>query len=93
MLGVLYSFIFPCLVTSGRSVEVGGVGPAQVATVAGRVRGEVETSTREGRSYAIFYGVPFAAPPVGERRLLPPEPVRGGERGEGVAGGALGRGL
>lgn len=67
MLGIFYAFMFPSLVTSGRSVEV--------ATLAGRVRGEVETSTREGTSYAIFYGVPYAAPPVGERRLLPPEPV------------------
>ncbi|MFI1172476.1 carboxylesterase/lipase family protein [Streptomyces melanogenes] len=43
--------------------------PAVVSTDAGRVRGVV---TDRGRA---FLGVPFAAPPVGERRWRPPQPV------------------
>ena len=48
----------------------------QVATTtAGKVRGE---SIPEG---AVFRGVPFAAPPTGARRYLPPQPA---ERWDGV---------
>ncbi|WP_371649544.1 MULTISPECIES: carboxylesterase/lipase family protein [unclassified Streptomyces] len=43
--------------------------PAVVSTDAGRLRGVV---TDRGRA---FLGVPFAAPPVGERRWRPPQPV------------------
>ena len=53
----------------------------QVATQAGRVQGELEMSTRESTVYAIFYGVPYASPPIGTRRLMAPQPV---EPWEGV---------
>ncbi|MGP9022890.1 carboxylesterase/lipase family protein [Streptomyces sp. BR1] len=43
--------------------------PAVVTTDSGAVRGVV---TNGGRA---FLGVPFAAPPVGERRWRPPQPV------------------
>lgn len=43
--------------------------PAVVGTDAGPVRGVV---TEGGRA---FLGIPFAAPPVGERRWRPPQPV------------------
>ena len=46
-----------------------------MATKAGRVRGNLETSTRERTEYAIFYGVPYAKPPVGIRRLMAPQPL------------------
>lgn len=35
--------------------------------------GQLEGTHQEG--VFIFKGVPFAAPPVGERRWLPPQPV------------------
>ncbi|MEJ2258460.1 MAG: carboxylesterase family protein, partial [Woeseiaceae bacterium] len=41
-----------------------------IATDAGRVRGAV---TDDGS--VVFRGIPFAAPPVGERRWKPPQPV------------------
>ena len=52
-----------------------------MATQAGRVRGELEMSTRESTEYAIFYGVPYASPPIGTRRLMAPQPL---EPWEGV---------
>lgn len=39
-----------------------------VATTAGRVRGSADAGT------SVFRGVPYAAPPVGERRFAPPVP-------------------
>ena len=52
-----------------------------MSTQAGRVRGELEMSTRESTEYAIFYGVPYASPPIGTRRLMAPQPL---EPWEGV---------
>jgi para-nitrobenzyl esterase len=40
----------------------------EVATTTGRVKGRAE------RGNAVFRGIPFAKPPVGERRFLAPEP-------------------
>lgn len=42
---------------------------AIVETTAGKVEG------LEKGGLSIFLGIPFAAPPVGKRRWLPPEPV------------------
>ena len=50
-------------------------------TKAGEVRGDIETSTREKTEYAIFYGVPYARPPIGPFRLISPQPL---EPWEGV---------
>ena len=50
-------------------------------TKAGEVRGDIETSTREKTEYAIFYGVPYARPPIGPFRLMAPQPL---EPWEGV---------
>ena len=41
-----------------------------VSTSKGRLRG-----TADERGVAVFKGVPYAAPPVGERRFRPPQPV------------------
>jgi para-nitrobenzyl esterase len=51
------------------------LGSVQVATVGGLVRGQLERSSRGATDYAIFYGVPYARPPTGSRRFLPPQPV------------------
>ena len=53
------------------------MGPAEpeVSTTSGRVRGRVEHGN------AVFRGIPFAKPPLGERRFLAPEPA---ERWDGV---------
>jgi para-nitrobenzyl esterase len=44
-----------------------------MTTVTGTRHGEVEGVQREG--YVSFKGIPYAAPPIGERRWLPPQPV------------------
>jgi len=66
---------------TGISLAASSIASVEVTTSEGRVRGDVEVSTRNHTEYAIFYGVPYAAPPVGPRRLLPPQPV---EAWEGV---------
>ena len=43
--------------------------PPSVAVTGGRVRGEAAADR------LVFRGIPFAAPPTGERRWRPPEPV------------------
>jgi para-nitrobenzyl esterase len=45
------------------------LGPAVVETTYGPVRGELH----EG--YRVFRGIPYAAPPVGDLRFAPPQPV------------------
>jgi para-nitrobenzyl esterase len=53
------------------------MGPVlpEVSTVAGRVRGRLEDGI------AVFRGIPYARPPLGERRFQAPEPP---ERWDGV---------
>ncbi|KYB24865.1 Venom carboxylesterase-6-like Protein [Tribolium castaneum] len=45
-----------------------------VTTPLGRIRGYHKTS-HDGRKFAAFEGIPFAKPPVGQRRFEEPEPV------------------
>lgn len=47
----------------------GGAGDARVETRAGLLRGRVE------QGVAVFRGIPYARPPVGELRLRPPQPA------------------
>jgi para-nitrobenzyl esterase len=47
--------------------------PAPVAVESGLVRG-----VREGE-LTVYRGIPFAAPPVGDRRWRPPQPAQGWE--------------
>ncbi|WP_344586372.1 carboxylesterase/lipase family protein [Actinomadura vinacea] len=61
----------------GAAVAVGAFVPgasaddaAQVRTVEGPVRGTVSKDVR------TFQGIPYAAPPTGERRWRPPQPAR-----------------
>ena len=61
------------------------MGPAEpeVSTSAGRVRGRVEHGN------AVFRGIPFAQPPLGELRFQAPQPVTswdGAWCGSGLAG-------
>jgi len=44
-------------------------------TTQGKVQGDFETSTRGSTQYAIFYGIPYAKPPVGKLRFKAPEPA------------------
>jgi bile salt-stimulated lipase len=45
-----------------------------VKTPLGRVRGYVKMST-SGKTFSAFEGIPYAKPPVGDRRFQEPEPV------------------
>ncbi|MDR1512498.1 MAG: carboxylesterase family protein [Propionibacteriaceae bacterium] len=49
---------------------MGDLRPVFVDAPAGRFRGQ-----RHGEGGAVFAGIPFAAPPVGERRLRPPQSI------------------
>jgi len=59
------------LLSAGSAVAAGKpADPAVVRTDVGAVRGTVADGVR------TFQGIPFAAPPVGELRWKPPQPVR-----------------
>jgi len=74
-------FVILKLVVCFLAISISSGATIEVSTKGGQVSGDIEESTRERTQYAIFYGVPYAAPPVGKRRLLPPQPV---EPWEGV---------
>ncbi|MEU0481291.1 carboxylesterase family protein [Streptosporangium sp. NPDC006013] len=53
----------------GGSGLTSGADPAVVTTSKGKLRGEVKPG------YRVFRGIPYAAPPVGELRWMPPKPA------------------
>jgi para-nitrobenzyl esterase len=63
--------------SSGSGGQAGGAGespvPGQVMTQSGPIAGEM--IDHEGTLVHAFRGVPYAAPPVGELRWKPPQPV------------------
>src|SRR5215831_10777061 len=44
-------------------------GAAEVTIESGRIRGAVEGNLH------VFHGIPYAAPPIGDRRFRPPAPA------------------
>ena len=44
-----------------------------VTTKLGRVKGKL-AKTRDGKTVEVFRNVPFAEPPVGPLRFMPPKP-------------------
>ncbi|XP_019613753.1 PREDICTED: acetylcholinesterase-like [Branchiostoma belcheri] len=57
-----------CLILPSRGEEI------TVTTQSGDLRG-MRVAADSGTTLDIFLGVPFAKPPTGDRRFLPPEPV------------------
>jgi hypothetical protein len=69
--GVRKGRLLCALLTLGRGAALG----VQVRTTAGTVRGAYDDGL------AVFVGIPYALPPVGKRRFLPPEPAPSRPRG------------
>jgi len=67
---------------AGKKSKTGGAmaAPALALTALGTVKGK-KTKTKRGRRIYSFLNVPFAKPPIGERRFARPEPV---ERWKGI---------
>jgi para-nitrobenzyl esterase len=73
-LGAVLPAILLCLISQGVDSATPGQSQTPRALVDG---GVVEGSYFDARSTnAVFKGIPFAAPPVGELRWKPPAPVR-----------------
>lgn len=83
MLGQRHSVLFlvallataVCSTTTLAGDEDREGGPV-VRTVEGPVRGFVQTEPSTGRRVYEFLGIPYAAPPVGDLRWMPPQKVR-----------------
>ena len=58
---ILSCFLIPVTLSAADSIEVGG--------------GLIEGARKAESNITVFKGIPFAAPPVGERRWKAPEPV------------------
>ena len=74
------SLIFPLstLIHLPLSVIFARVAPA-VTLRQGTVVGKLLADTSYPRSVEAFLGIPYALPPTGERRFMPPEPVVEGD--------------
>ena len=77
LLSVLTPFIVQAVAASEPSVIV--------KLEQGRIRGQLETSDR-GSEYYSFYGIPYALPPIRERRFMKPEPIGSWQ---GIVGGEV----
>ena len=60
-----------CGIFASRSPAREQASPPQVATDAGTLAGTVDSAS----GVLVFRGIPYAEPPVGERRWRPPQPV------------------
>ncbi|XP_041979587.1 venom carboxylesterase-6-like [Aricia agestis] len=59
------------------AASVSGTGPDPVVRVAhGQLQGIWRESTRHGRKFASFLGVPYARPPVGKYRFREPQSLK-----------------
>ncbi len=58
------------------AVAIAGTGETVVTTESGKVRGAL---LDESSGLAVYRGIPFAAPPVGDLRWRPPQPAAGWE--------------
>lgn len=65
---ILFSGLF--LIVAG-----GGDDSLVVQTRSGGVRG-VREKAANGKDVDLWWGIPYAEPPVGELRFMPPKPVK-----------------
>ncbi len=60
---------------NGNGARRGGADDLVLETTTGRIRG-VRQRADNGRDVDVWWGIPFAEPPVGELRFKAPRPVR-----------------